>query len=131
MKESRRFTLEKSERLCAAKQIDSLFSKGTSFFSYPFKVIWIKADLEQDSPAKVLFAVSKKKLKLSSQRNNIKRIMRESFRLNKFDLYDPLNARNEQILLGLIYVGKQKISFHEMNNKIKEIINRLAKIDRD
>lgn len=129
MKKSRSFALPKEERLCSEKQISSLFTEGTSFFSYPFKVIWSKRVREPDIQVKVLLAVSKKNLKLSSQRNYVKRIMRESYRMNKFGLIDPLSIKEISINLGFVYVGKHNLTFKEMDIKIKEIINRLAKLE--
>jgi len=50
-----KYSLPKSERLHAEKSIKELFEKGSSFFLYPFKIVfWVGEGLEE-SPNQVLF----------------------------------------------------------------------------
>ena len=66
------FRLPKSERLHSVKLIEELFSEGSSFFLYPFKVVYKgRAPLEEAGTA-VLFSVPKKKLRKAHQRNLVK-----------------------------------------------------------
>ena len=61
------FKLPKSERLHGDKLIKELFNEGSSFFLYPFKVIFLlKKDLEGNTN-QVLISVSKKKLEKRRQ----------------------------------------------------------------
>ena len=64
------FNLPKSERLHAEKRIKELFNEGSSFFLYPFKVIFLrKIDLAGQAN-QVLFSVSKKKIKRTKKSKN-------------------------------------------------------------
>jgi ribonuclease P protein component len=113
------YTLPKSERLHAEKSIKELFEKGSSFFLYPFKVMfWVGEGLEE-SPNQVLFSVSKKKIKKATGRNYIKRRLKEAYRLNK-SLLPPSG-----LLLGFIFVGEAKMSFGELEPKMKQVLQRL------
>jgi ribonuclease P protein component len=114
-----KFTLPKSERLHAEKIIKELFEKGSSFFLYPFKIIfWVEEGLEE-APNQVLFSVSKKKIKKATGRNYIKRRLKEAYRLNK-SLLPPSG-----LLLGFIFVGEARISFGELEPKMKQVLQRL------
>lgn len=116
---SMKFTLPKSERLHAEKSIKELFEKGSSFFLYPFKIIfWVEEGLVE-GPNQVLFSVSKKKIKKATGRNFIKRRLKEAYRLNK-SLLPPSG-----LLLGFIFVGDPKMSFGELEPKMKLVLQRL------
>ncbi|MCE2708325.1 MAG: ribonuclease P protein component [Bacteroidota bacterium] len=111
--------LRKSERLCAEKEIQELFDKGSSFFLYPLKVLFLEGIEGQNGVNQVLFSVSKKKIKKATGRNYIKRRMKEAYRLNKSMLEQGGHK------LGLIFVGDPDMSFSEMEPKMKLALQRL------
>jgi ribonuclease P protein component len=101
-----RFTFHKAERLCSQKIIGELFSSGESFLAYPFKVVFMKTELPESFPVQAAFTVSKRNFKRAVDRNLLKRRMREAYRLNKSELYIELAAKNLQIAVMFVYVGK-------------------------
>lgn len=114
-----KYLLPKSERLHAEKSIKELFEKGSSFFLYPFKIVfWVGEGLE-DTANQVLFSVSKKKIKKATGRNYIKRRLKEAYRLNKAML--PPTG----LLLGVVFVGEAKMSFGELEPKMKLVLQKL------
>jgi len=114
------YRLTKSERLHADKLIKELFNEGSSFFLYPFKVIYLKKNEEPVKINQVLISVSKKKIKKATGRNLIKRRVRESYRLNKNLL------PGDGILLAFIFVGNPEIPYMEMNQKMAQILKKLG-----
>lgn len=113
------YRLPKTERLHAEKVIKELFNEGSSFFLYPFKVIFLrKIDLVGQAN-QVLFSVSKKKIRRANGRNFIKRRLKEAYRLNKNIL--PADG----IILGFIFVGKAEMSFAEIQPKMIQALSRL------
>lgn len=118
------YRLSKSERLHADKLIKELFSEGSSFFLYPFKVqFFVKKD-GGDGTSQVLFSVSKKKIKKAVGRNLIKRRMREAYRLNKA-LLSPVP---HGLSVGLIYVSSELIEYSEIEAKVKLALRKLANL---
>ncbi|MEN2284260.1 ribonuclease P protein component [Algoriphagus sp. SE2] len=115
--------LPKSERLHAEKEIKELFNEGSSFFLFPIKVQFFVKKQYEDGTPKVLFSVSKKKIKKAVDRNFIKRRMKEAYRLNK-QLLSPLEVNG--LVLGLIYVGSVKMEFHKIESKITQILKQLV-----
>jgi ribonuclease P protein component len=121
-------TFKKEERLCAKKTIDFLFKNGKPMFSYPFNVKWHYNDLTTTFPAQVLIVVSKRNFKKAKDRNRIKRIIREAYRLHKHILYQYLNDKNKKIVLTLIYTEKEILNYHFVEDKIILTLQRLIKL---
>lgn len=120
-----RFLFKKEERLRSKKIITRLFSEGTSFLTYPVKTIFLSAALPTSLPAQAAFAVSKKKFKHAVQRNRIKRLMREAYRLNKKELYQL--AGDNQYAIFFIFIGNEMPDFKQVQSAIKKIIIQLGK----
>lgn len=121
-----RYTLKKQEILRNKKKIKELFTNGSSFFLYPYKFIY-QINTDGEKPVEVLFSVPVKRFGKAVDRNKIRRRMREAFRLNK-QLLIADNQGNFSITLSIIYIGKSKLSFSEMGDKLKEAFIRLHKM---
>jgi ribonuclease P protein component len=79
-----RCTFQKYERLKKAQDIDTLFQNGKAFSILPIKVLYaIKEQSTASASCKVAFAAPKKLFRKSVERQNIKRHLREAYRLNK------------------------------------------------
>ena len=90
------------ERLKSKKEISFVFDNGSGISSFPIKLFFVKNSQKQRS--NVAFTVGKKSL--ASERNKIKRQMREAFRLNCL--------ANDCFLgysLVFVYLGKKNICY--------------------
>jgi ribonuclease P protein component len=117
------FKLPKNERLHSQKLIKELFDKGSSFFLYPFKVMVLDVSSEEKGTHQVLFSVSKKKIKKAVDRNLVKRRIKEAYRLNKSEI---LSHKHQNKLIGLIYVSSEIGTFKFIEQKIRQILSRIA-----
>lgn len=116
------YRLPKSERLYANKLIKELFNEGSSFFLYPFKVLfYVKGEVEKGT-VQVLFSVSKKKIKKAVGRNLVRRRIKEVYRLNK----SLLGLSGKQISIGLIYVSSDLMEFAALQLKMIAILKKLS-----
>jgi ribonuclease P protein component len=120
-----RFTFSKKEKLCYKKHIDTLFNEGKSFTLSPFKVFYVVTEEPETWPARVLIAIPRKKFKRAVDRNRLRRIIREAYRLNKH----RLNITGRHLHLGIVYTGNTtEISFNEMEQKIVACLDKLVRL---
>lgn len=114
----------KTERLHSRKLIKELFDKSSSFFLYPFKVIFLPEVSGETN--QVLISVSKRKLKRAVHRNLIKRRIKEAYRLNKYLLNceEPCTPKR----IGLIYVSSDRMEFVDIQKKLIRILSKLKKL---
>jgi len=120
-----RATFSKEERLTSRKSIQELMDAGASISVFPLRLVWKKATLTGKFPAQTAFAVSKKIFPLAVDRNRIKRQMREVYRKNKTLLYALLTQRKEQAVFMLIYSGREKPAYPEIEEKYHRILQQL------
>lgn len=100
---TKRYTLSKEERLSWKRYIDLLFEKGQSFVAFPLRVVYLPMEEEMPARASFLVSVPKKRFKRAVKRNLIKRQVREAYRVRKYDLLEPLEAKNKGMLIAFLY----------------------------
>lgn len=124
MKTAQRYFFKKKDRLKSSKAIDNLFSKGNSFSTFPFKVLWMQGE----SILQAGIGVSSKNFKKAVDRNRIKRLMREAYRLQKHELQKTLEQKNTSLSLFILYYGNEVPKYEIVFDRIGSIIKRLIKI---
>lgn len=121
----RRHTFPKEEHLCRKKLIEQLFSKqGSSFGVYPLRLTWVPTPVRTTAPPQVLVTVSKRTFKRAVDRNRLKRLLREAYRLNKYRLTEAENG-HPVALLGILYTGKEKNELPLIEKKLISGLHRL------
>ncbi|MCK9163463.1 MAG: ribonuclease P protein component [Bacteroidales bacterium] len=119
------YQFAKKERLCNRIDIENLFSKGQSFLIYPFSVKYIVKTNYSSSKVQVLLLSPKRYQKLSVSRNRAKRLIRESYRLNK----DVINkfAKDESCDLNIAVslISKSLPDFKTVDESVRKILNRV------
>ena len=91
-----RFT--KEERLTSKILIGRLFAEGKKLHVYPFRITYMMTPLPSGFPVQLLISVPRSYFRNASDRNRIKRLIREGYRRNKHVLYTPFKERNLQMV---------------------------------
>ena len=120
-----RFTFAKTERLSGTKRIDSLFKDGESFISFPLRVIYFIQEQSMETGCSILVSVPKKRIKKAVHRNRIKRLIRESYRLNK-QVIDSSSIHETSIDIAFIYVKDTASEFSLMQKAMKKALNQIS-----
>jgi ribonuclease P protein component len=129
------FTLNKKERLKSRKQIESLFRDGNSFSVFPVKVFYRfekkdagSAAINKSSSLQFGIGAGARNFKKAPDRNRIKRLGREAYRLQKADLQLRLTETDRSLSLFFIFIGKELPTFELMKEKTRVILERLIKL---
>ena len=108
------------------RRFDRLFASGDSFVIYPFRVIFFVADREEgDFPVRVAVSVSKKRFKRAVKRNRVKRLSRESYRLNKNCLYESIPERKTVDML-FIYLHEEILEYAKFEKAMAGVIKKMG-----
>ena len=84
-----RYTLGANARLKREQDIEALFRNGKALSVFPLKVIWrLVPGIACPPEIKAGFSAPKKKFKRATDRNRVKRLLRESWRLQQNELRD-------------------------------------------
>jgi len=122
------FTFRKAERLKSRKLIAALFKEGNSFVTYPLRVVWVKAPLPTNEfPIQFTLSVPRRRFRKASQRNVLRRRIRNAYRLHKHQLYQTLEGRDEQFAMMFLYVGKEPLPYSSIEKAAQKAMKRLQK----
>jgi ribonuclease P protein component len=140
-------TFKKSERLCNHFRKEKLFSAGKRFLVFPFGITYLivqkgpvfisvdgsaglskpraKKEMSTINTCEVLISAPKKVFKNATQRNKVKRLVKEAYRKNKMPLYTFLEEKQMKCLLSLVYTGKQILPYIEIESKMVVALKKL------
>jgi ribonuclease P protein component len=117
-----KYTYPSNEKLKSRKQIQALFEGGKHVKTENLRLIFLPLPLE-DAPLKIGVSVSKKHFKLAVDRNRIKRLMRESYRLNQHEFKAILT---QPYVMMLVYQSPKMPTFESLNEETQKINSLLA-----
>ena len=114
-----RYTLGKEERLKSKKLIEKLYANGSSVKTFPLRMIYLQIEHTSDFPCQVGVSVPKRNFKLAVDRNRIKRLMRETYRLQKQLVYENLD---KPYIFMISYLGKEEWTYEELYTKMEKLL---------
>ena len=117
------FKFGKPEKVKSKKLIGQLFKEGDQITAFPLKLFYLPVKTEQDVKIKVAVSVPKKNFKSAVQRNKIKRLMRESCRLNKHLIFNNIEGNFAFLIL---YLGKELPNYRGVEDSLKGIFRKLV-----
>ena len=115
------YTLGKEERLKSKKLIEKLYKEGNTVKSFPLRMVYVQTKHTSNSPAQVGISVPKRNFKNAVDRNRIKRLMRETYRLQKDLVYENVK---EPYVFMISYLGKEEWSYDDLFKKMDKLLTR-------
>lgn len=122
------FTLPKIERLYLRDAIRRLFAEGKSFVVFPYRVIYriIPETDSQEARVAIMTIAPKKRFKHAVDRNRVKRLTREAYRLNKLPMFDILQRHGLKLQVAFLYSDNKFLTFAETERKMVHILKILS-----
>ncbi len=118
----------KSERLSAKRDIETLFSEGKNLRQGKLLLKYVVGgDAGSGSQVKVLIVVPKRSVRLAVNRNRIKRLLREAFRINRDLIVDFLSNSNKSVQIAVIWSDGSELLFSEVDQLYKTALAKLIK----
>lgn len=115
------FTYPKKEKLKSKITIGLLFSEGKSVSKYPLRLVYHCGPSIDGEKIKMGVSVSKRNFKKAVDRNYFKRVLRETYRLNKHILTDNLDLPYSFMFF---YQTKERMSYEEINTKTIQLFEK-------
>lgn len=113
------FTLGKEERLKSRKLIEQLYSKGKSVKVFPLRMVYVQVEHTSGFPAQVGVSVPKRNFKRAVDRNRIKRLLRESYRLQKSIVYSSIG---KPYVYMISYLAKEEWKYVDIEQKMNKLL---------
>lgn len=119
------FTFGKEERLCSRQLIDRLYTEGHRLMAFPFSVQW---QVNSNSArCQIMIVAPKRKFHHAVDRNRVRRLTRECWRLRKHTLYDFLKEQGLTLTLALVYIHEEIMPYEQLEHKMDKLIASLEK----
>ena len=123
------FSLGRGERLKSRKQIEQLFKEGKKISLFPLYVYYqVIQPATNDSRrlTRIGVGVSSKNFKKAVDRNRIKRLIRESYRLQRPNFSNTIKANNQQLNMFFIYRGKELPDYRFVYERVAMALQKIS-----
>ena len=122
--------LKKSERLTSQLVIDKLFAGGNaSMAAFPLRIVFMKKGEDGSDgkpPVSILVSVPKKRFHHAVDRNRMKRLVREAYRLNKHILWEVLEGKDFRLALAFVCITDTLPTFKVVDKSMRKVLTRIA-----
>lgn len=122
-------TFTKAERLNSRLMMDKLFAGGNaSRVAFPLRVVFMKMDAAETAkpPVSILISVSKKRFRHAVDRNRMKRLVRETYRLNKHILWDVAEDKGYRLVVAFVCITDQLPTFRSVNKSMVKALTQIS-----
>lgn len=118
-----KYSFNKNEKLKSKTLIEKLFKEGKSVSAFPLRLVYMPVDQNENISSKAGVSVSKRNFKRAVDRNRIKRLMREAYRLHKPEYLSNILTPHAFMIL---YIGKQMPTLQELEKKMVVLFDKVS-----
>lgn len=110
------------DRLKSRKSIDALFQSGKRISAGEFRAFY---SFRSTPGLQIGVGSSSRQFKKAVDRNRIKRLIRESYRLNQHQWKEAMTARGAGMDLFVLFIGKQVPSFDACQQGMMQLLGKI------
>lgn len=123
-------SFKKKERITSKTLLQNIIVKGTSLFIYPIKCYALFVPVKDGNECnQIAISVPKRNFKNAVDRNRIKRIIRESYRLNNKQVLLPsTSVATNKVALLFVYVGKVIPDFKLVERVMVDLLKKISQL---
>jgi ribonuclease P protein component len=127
------FTYQKTDKLKSRKQTQHLFSTGQAINVFPIRLIYTIEPIESTAANLSLTSILQagvgapsRTFRKAVQRNRVKRLLREAYRLEKPNFISQAALDNKRVNLFFLYTDALVLTQVEIQGKLKEALSILV-----
>ena len=127
------FTYQKTDKLKSRKQTQHLFSTGQAINVFPIRLIYTiepivntATNLSLTSVLQAGVGAPSRTFRKAVQRNRVKRLLREAYRLEKPNFISQAALDNKRVNLFFLYTDALVLTQVEIQGKLKEALSILV-----
>ena len=106
--------------------------------AFPLRIVYMQMEKEEQSgdaehdenlkhpPVSILVSVPKKRFRHAVDRNRMKRLVREAYRLNKHILWNALEGKDFRLALAFVCITDTLPTFRTVNKSVTKALTRVA-----
>lgn len=117
-------TFGRRSRVSGRERVGHLFAEGRGFMAFPFRVSYLLCEREEQGVA-LLVSIPKRRLRRAVDRNRMKRLAREAYRLNKGDFDTSLLPEGYGLDIALVYVKDALGDYTEVEKGVRKALRLL------
>jgi ribonuclease P protein component len=121
-----KFGFKRKNHLKSKRIIDSLFLSGEVLNKPPFRLIFSEIYESDFVGVQVLISVPKRRFKLAVNRNKIRRLISESYRVKSVQLQQQVETEKKHLAIAIVYTGKKEQTFSVIQQKMESVLNTLS-----
>ncbi|MFN0189122.1 MAG: ribonuclease P protein component [Bacteroidia bacterium] len=114
-----------NEKLKSRKILDALFTEGKILHGGQVRLLFMAQPYAEDFPVKVAVSAPKRAMKFAHDRNRMKRLMREAYRINKHALIQYCHQK--KIGLAILFISRcnTPLDYHVTQEKIILLLKQI------
>jgi ribonuclease P protein component len=112
-------------RLKSRDVLNNVFEHGKKVKAWPVMLHYLDSPLPETVPCQAAVSVSKKRFKRAVDRNRIKRLLREAWRLEKTPVEKALHAQGKQRAIVFIFVGNELPTFEAIRLCVQTALKKM------
>ena len=127
---SKKFTYQKKDKLKSRKQMQFLFSSGTPITMHPIRLLYtiekVAAEIFPNGLLQAGVGAPSRQFRKAVQRNKVKRLLREGYRLEKPNFTDTVSFTNTRLNLFFLYLDVNVQTQQQIQATIKLLLQKLS-----
>ncbi|MDY6122854.1 MAG: ribonuclease P protein component [Porphyromonas sp.] len=121
-------SLPKQERLYLRERIARLYREGSSFVSYPLRILWLAEEkMDEEAHLCMMVSVAKRRFKRANKRNRVKRLVREAHRLRKPSLMEKLCEQGLRVDVAYMMISDDLPEYDTIARAVTKAFARIEK----
>ena len=103
--------------------------------AFPLRIVYMQMEKQevsqqwdgvQQPPVSILVSVPKKRFRHAVDRNRMKRLVREAYRLNKHILWNALQEKNFRLAIAFVCITDTLPTFRSVNKSMRKALIRIG-----